>query len=323
MRIIHKEFVFEEAAFAQCHASTIVELADGSLLAAWFGGTREGAPDVAIWMARRPAGAPGWADPELAADEPDVPCWNPVLFRDSRTDVPGAQPLQVWLFYKVAPRIPAWTGRFRRSFDGGLTWGDPVQLPAGLLGPIKNKPVRMSNGEILCPTSVESYGAWAAWVEVVGENGARWQRFGPIAVPGEPYGIIQPTVWESSPGRIHLLARSTPRIGAVCAAASDDYGRTWSPAEPTPLPNPNSGIDAARLADGRVVLAYNPTREGRTPLSLSVSEDNGQTWSDPLHLEADAGEYSYPAIIQGADGLIHITYTHNRTRIAHAVVETG
>ncbi|NLC55929.1 MAG: exo-alpha-sialidase [Armatimonadetes bacterium] len=315
MREVEREFIFAKAPFAQCHASTLVELADRSLLAAWFGGSREGSPDVAIWTARRPAGATAWEAPRVAADVPGVPCWNPVLYRDA-ADV-------VWLFYKVAPTIPAWTGYYRRSTDGGVTWEAPVPLPAGLLGPIKNKPVALSNGEILCPTSVESYGAWAAWVEVIGDGGARWQRFGPIGVPGEPYGIIQPTVWESTPGRLHLLARATQRIGAICAAISEDYGRTWSPAAPTPLPNPNSGIDAARLNDGRVLLCYNPTREGRTPLSLSLSTDNGATWSPPWHLETEPGEYSYPAVIQTADGRAHITYTHNRTRIAHVVVEIG
>ena len=312
MRVVCSEFIFESAAFAQCHASTLVETGDGALLAAWFGGTQEGARDVAIWAGRREAGAGAWGEPVKVAERPGVPCWNPVLFRESDGTL--------WLFYKVAPTIPAWTGFYRRSRDEGRTWDEPQALPAGLLGPIKNKPVQMSSGEMLCPTSVETYGAWASWVEVVADGGKRWRRFGPIAVPGEAYGIIQPAVWESAPGRIRLLARATERIGCICESTSEDFGRTWSPARPTALPNPNSGIDAVRLADGRVALAYNPTREGRTPLSVSISEDDGATWHPPLHLETEAGEYSYPAIIQTADGLVHVTYTHLRRRIRHVVL---
>lgn len=314
MRILSRDYLFEQAPFAQCHASTVVGLPGGALLAAWFGGNREGAPDVAIWTARREASATAWDAPRQVASEPGAPCWNPVLFADGD---------RIWLFYKVAPTVPAWTGCSQLSRDGGITWEAPVRFPAGLLGPIKNKPIRMSNGEILCPTSVEAYGVWTCWVELLGVEGVPQQRFGPIAVPGEPFGIIQPTLWESEPGRIHLLARATKRIGAVCSAVSTDYGRTWPAASPTSLPNPNSGIDAVRLQDGRIVLAYNPVHAGRSPLSLSESGDNGRTWSAPLHLETEPGEYSYPAIIQTEDGLVHVTYTHQRTRIHHVVLEPG
>ena len=118
-----------------------------------------------------------------------------------------------------------------------------------------------------------------------------------------------------------MLMRSTQRVGCVCSAQSDDYGRTWSPARRTEVPNPNSGLDAVRLADGRIVLACNPTREGRTPLSLLVSEDNGETWPWRRDVETGPGEYSYPSIIQAADGRVHVVYTYRRVQIRHLAVD--
>jgi len=339
--------IFEpKPVYPSCHAATLVELSDGHLLAAWFAGTHEGHPDVAIWLAH--FDGKGWSEPVKVADEPDVPLWNPVLFRDKADTV--------WLFYKAAPTVPAWTGVYTKSLDGGQTWSTPTALPAGLLGPAKNKPVTLSNGDILCGTSSESWHSWACWVEISGDGGQNWSKHGPIAAPGHPlallragpeygtgtgdlvsatwdatshklvlpqehYGVIQPTVWEVAPGRLKMLMRATRRVGVVCGSCSDDYGRTWSPASPTDIPHPNSGLDAVRLSDGRIVLACNPTQEGRTPLSLLVSEDNGETWPWRRDLETGSGEYSYPSIIQAADGQVHVVYTYRRRQIRHLVLD--
>ena len=309
--------------FRQCHAASLVEVAGGDLLTAWFGGTHEGHADVAIWLARCMGGS--WCAPVKVAAVPGVPLWNPVLFRD--------QAGTVWLFYKIGPTIPAWTGAYIRSTDNGLTWGAPTFLPAGLLGPSKNKPLTLSNGEILCGTSAETWQSWAGWVEISPDGGASWQRCGPIAFPSRPAesldprpadgfaGVIQPAVWEYAPGRLKMLLRPTQAVGFVCQSLSDDYGRTWSAPEPTNLPNPNSGIDAVRLFDGRIALVYNPSQTSRSPLALALSEDNGVTWPYQRLLESEPGEFSYPSIIQAEDGLIHVVYTHRRTTIRHAVVD--
>lgn len=133
--------------------------------------------------------------------------------------------------------------------------------------------------------------------------------------------MIQPTVWEYAPGHIKMLMRATQRVGFVCAACSEDYGRTWSPASVTDIPCPNSGLDAVHLADGRIVLACNPTREGRSPLSLLMSEDNGATWPWRKELESGPGEYSYPSIIQSTDGKLHLVYTHQRRHTKHVAFD--
>jgi predicted neuraminidase len=347
--MFHPQPIFDpdlDSDHPSCHAATVVDCADGSLLAAWFAGTHEGHPDVAIWLARMQKGR--WSEPLRVTDQPGVPLWNPVLFR-----APGGA---LWLFYKVGPTVPAWSGAYIRSTDDGRTWSPPALLPAGLLGPAKNKPIALSNGDIVCGTSSESWRAWACWVEISADGGASWRKVGPITAPAdlgaptgagatasegrpgdepEPVsatwdaaaneltlpqghrGVIQPTLWEYVPGRLKMLMRATQRVGVVCAAESDDYGRNWSPAVPTPLPHSNSGLDAVRLHDGRVLLACNPVRQGRTPLSLLLSVDNGVSWSRRWDVETEPGEYSYPSIIQAVDGRVHLVYTWRRRTIRH------
>jgi predicted neuraminidase len=304
---LRQHFIFRSAPFKECHASTIAETTTGDLLAAWFGGTKEGAPDVGIWASRMRSER--WAKPVEVAKEQDTPCWNPVLFLGPDGTM--------WLFYKVGANPRSWSGAYLKSNDEGRTWSAPAILPAGLLGPIKNKPILASDGRVLCPTSVESYRAWTGWVESFNPDGTNWQRFGPIAYPGTNYGVIQPTMIEIGPGRVRMFLRSTKLIGCICAADSVDGGRTWSPARRTVLPNPNSGIDAVRLSSGAVAMVYNHTDSARTPLNVVISHDDGQTWGTPKVLEDGPGEYSYPAVIQTSDGLIHATYTHRRKRIRH------
>jgi len=277
---------------------------------------------VAVYLARFSGQA--WGSPRNIAAQEGIPLWNPVLFR--------AADGVLWLFYKVGPTIPAWTGCFLRSRDDGRSWSAPAALPAGLLGPAKNKPITLHNGDILSPTSAETWRSWSAWVELSRDGGLSWTRCGPITapqaadsaalapLPNEFRGVIQPAVWESLPGRLRMVLRATRPVGWICMSDSEDGGRTWSAARATVVPNPNSGIDAVRLANGRVVLACNPVHAGRSPLSLLVSNDNGETWPERLDIEDSPGEYSYPSVIQSKDSLVHLVYTCRRETIRHVVL---
>jgi len=302
--------IFEKAPFPSCHASTIVETETGRFLAAWFGGKAEGAADVRIWSAR--LDGKKWTAPEVAAEEPGFPCWNPVLFQD--------RDKTLFLFYKAGPKPVSWSGYVRRSADGGKTWDKPAILPAGLLGPIKNKPIQLSDGAILAPTSVESHRAWACWMERSTDGGKSWRKFGPITVPGHPYGIIQPTLFERKDGSILALCRSRG-LGAIVQTESQDGGETWTPGQKTDLPNPGSGIDGVRTSNGDFYLVYNHTKQHRTPLNLARSTDEGRTWKMAATLEEQPGEYSYPAIIDGQDGKLHVTYTYKRTHIKYLAID--
>ena len=303
-------FVFREAPFASCHASTIVEAGEGHFLCAWFAGTREGQPDVGIWLAEGDGST--WSEPRQVASDPEQPCWNPALFR--------TRDGEVLLFYKAGPNPSNWSGVLKRSHDEGQTWGEPEWLPAGILGPIKNKPAQLPSGEIICGSSVESYRLWGCWCEITPDAGRTWSKHGPINVPGHPYGIIQPAVVPLSDTTIRFLCRSRS-MKRVVSSISHDAGRTWSEAARTDLPHPGSGIDAVALRDGRVALIYNHTELARHPIHLAFSSDGGESWAPPLTLEDLDGELSYPAIIEASDGRLHMTYTWRRERIRHVIVE--
>lgn len=306
--IVKAEFVYEQASFRSCHASTIAE-SQGGLVAAWFGGTREGAADVGIWCSRHDGKA--WSPPVEAANGVQEggkrhPCWNPVLFQWDKT---------LHLFYKVGPSPRTWWGMLITSTDGGRTWSRPQRLPDGFAGPIKNKPV-LEGGRLLCPSSTEDAG-WRVHMESwTGKEGG-WSKTDPLN-DGKTIGAIQPSILRL--GGEKLLALGRTRQGKIFQIASEDRGKTWGEMTLTSLPNPNSGIDAVTLADGRHLVVYNHTARGRSPLNVSVSRD-GQAWQAALTLEDLPGEYSYPAVIQAADGRVHATYTWKRQKVRHVVID--
>jgi predicted neuraminidase len=308
--------VFERAPFASAHASTIAETREG-LVTAWFAGTREGASDVGIWLSRHVSGE--WTHPiEIATGtQPDgsrYPCWNPVLF-----ELPDKA---LMLFYKIGPSPQTWWGMVRSSRDGGRTWTDGRRLPDGILGPIKNKIVQLPDGTLVAPSSTESAerpSTWRVHFEQTKDAGLTWTTsFPPALVDGSLINAIQPSILVHPGGRLQALGRT--RSQRIFETWSNDGGRTWTPISLTALPNPNSGIDAVTLRDGRHLLVYNHTTQGRSPLNVSVSRD-GNGWEAALVLEREAGEYSYPAVIQSSDGRVHVTYTWKRQRIRHVVID--
>lgn len=316
--IVVREFVAGEPPTPSCHASTIVETTPGRFVVGWFGGTDEGADDVGIFLSHRDGGE--WSRPvEVATgDTPDggrLPCWNPVLWK--RPD--GA----IVLSYKVGESPQTWHGLQRVSHDGGHGWEPPQRLSrpgttvtGGPVGPVKNKPLVMADGTILAPSSSEDDG-WRVHFERSTDGGASWDIVGPLN-DGRAIAAIQPALLVLGPD--HVLALGRTRSGRVFRTASADGGRSWSPLELADLPNPSSGLDAVTLRDGRHLLVANLVPEGRTPLAVAMSRD-GRTWRTVVTLEDDPGEYSYPAIIQAADGRVHVTYTWRRRRIAHVVID--
>ena len=186
------EFIFTTAPFKSCHASTIVELRNGDFLAAWFGGTSEGNPDVAIWASRRTQN--GWSAPFQLVREPNTPTWNPVLFH--------SKDARLWLYYKFGAGPSAWHAARIFSTDEGKTWSTPERLPEGILGPIKDKPLVLDDGTIVSGSSIETQQSWHVQIERSTDNGITWTKSSAITVPQKsssdetttPYGIIQPTI---------------------------------------------------------------------------------------------------------------------------------
>lgn len=325
-----KELIFgDHKPFASCHASHLTLLPNGDVLAAWFAGSEEGADDISIWGARRQNGI--WTEPVQLADEEGLPHWNPVFHKKADGEIV--------LFYKVGRLLKEWYTKVKTSNDGGLSWSAPVELVAGDRGgrgPVRNKVIVLSDGAWLAPASTED-GIWQSFADRSEDEGRTWTRSGNIRIEGLDYdnirevtdssipvskqsfigrGVIQPTLWESEPGKVHMLLRSTE--GLIYRSDSSDGGRSWCGAYPTSLPNNNSGIDVVKLDSGALVLVCNPVGENwgpRSPLVLLASEDNGLTWGSEFVLENEEGEFSYPAVIAEGNTL-YITYTWRRQSIA-------
>jgi predicted neuraminidase len=307
------EFIFEQAPFGVAHASTIVETRDGTLVAAWFAGTRERALDVGIWLSRFESGK--WSEPaEILQGSGEnglrrYPCWNPVLFQ------PKFGPLL--LFYKVGPSPEGWWGLVTTSDNQGVTWSNPKELPKNYYGPIRNKPVELPKGLLLCGSSTESAG-WRVHMEWMRSPGKDFGRTSPLNNARE-IAAIQPTILVHRPDLIQILCRT--KQGRIAEAWSDGAGKSWTPLTRTALPNPNSAIDSVMLQDGRALLVYNHSADDRGVLNVALSLD-GMMWQAALVLENTPGdEYSYPAVIQTKDGLVHVTYSWKRQRIKHVVID--
>ncbi|TJZ60825.1 sialidase [Sphingobacterium olei] len=318
--ILKEEYLFQEGKhFNQCHASTIAETADGKLLGSWFGGTHEGNKDVVIWGSI--SDGQNWTKPTVWAegvinDTLRYPCWNPVLFKLKNDK-------KIYLYYKVGPNPREWWGMVKTSVDGGITWSSARQLPHGILGPIKNKPIELADGTVLSPSSVElSEDRWVAHIEASDSDQKKWEIY-PIDQKSK-FNVIQPSILLHPDDKLQVLCRS--KEGTVVTAWSRDNGLTWSALEKTNLINPNSATDAIRVGS-LFYIVYNPDIpgkdwwEGRTKLNLAYSRD-GIDWIDLIKLEdEEKGEFSYPTIFQDSRGLVHITYTYNRKNIKHIVLE--
>ncbi|HSV77522.1 MAG TPA: sialidase family protein [Bacteroidales bacterium] len=312
--VVANELIFNNPPFKQCHASTLVELADGRIMAAWFAGPYERHPDVSIWTSiKSPA---GWSPPVMQADGVindtlRYPCWNPVLFRTKQGEL--------FLFYKVGPSPSEWWGMYKKSHDDGQTWSEPVRLPNRILGPIRAKPVYLSDGRIVSPSSTEDGAVWNVHMELSDNHGQSWSRVSLDTTTG--FRIIQPTLLTLADGSLLAFMRSDQNV--IVESRSVDGGNTWSRPVLTDIVNPNAGVDALTLKCGLHLLVYNKGvsgrewYEGRSKLFLKASFD-GEHWYDVLALEdKTTGEYSYPAIIQSSDGLVHISYTSDRVNIRY------
>ena len=320
--VVSERFINKDAPYPESHAATVAETNDGTIVAAWFGGTKERNPDVCIWFSRFINGR--WTPSQNVAngivnDTLRYACWNPVLYQ-----VPGGE---LQLYYKVGPNVAGWVGKVVTSNDGGLTWSQPRELPKDFLGPVKNKPVLLKNGTLLSPSSMEGEGGWRVHFEMSKDFGKTLTRT-PAINDGRTFRAIQPTILVHKNGNLQILCRTQSR--ALGESWSTDNGKTWSPMTKSILPNNNSGVDAVSMSDGRHLLVYNhllphdslPGGKGaRTPLNVAVSDD-GKTWYAAAVLEdSPIPQYSYPSVIQSSDGLVHIVYTWRRKGVKHIVID--
>jgi predicted neuraminidase len=302
-----------------CHASTVLELENGDLLCAWYGGSSESSSDTKIYLSRKPAGGQ-WTSPEMIADGHGEPVWNPVLFQPRGGDI--------MCFYKC-PNIN--TGEVVTSSDNGLTWSSWQPVGDGLTGPVVNKPVQLDDGTIISGSSRQD--PERVHVEISSDNGQTWTHSGDLS-DFDQYPVIQPTILVHSQTELQLIVRRSyadSKDDKLGTTWSHDAGRTWEPLTLTSLPANDCAQDALslRCGDGRHLLFYNhSTRadsdtggKGRGILNMAVTTD-GINFDAALVLDYrnDGSRYTYPAAIQTQDGLVHVTYTFHRKRIKHMVL---
>jgi predicted neuraminidase len=325
--------------------STICELPDGSLVAAWFAGHEgEGYADQAVYGSHRPADSDEWETPECWVDVPNKAVGCPVLFIGPDENLWLTAPVNYGAWVKGGSRL-----FFKRSEDDGQTWKD-LELLSDVRGVyLKNKPLHLAEvNRWILPAYYEDFSDPCFFLieEDFDERPREFPRLvGADQIPphdpefvgvNHTQGLSHPTVVELSDGS--LLAYLRPRTGGyIYETRSHDRGETWTEAEQTDIPNPNAGFDMVRTAAGNIVLANNPQRgenppEGRNNLELWLSEDEGNSWPFKMTLRyeeadlqpgnVDQGQptFTYSNIIQADDGTLHVLYEQRRQSIQHVEI---
>jgi predicted neuraminidase len=302
------------------HGSTLTELPDGRIMVAWYSGPYEKSHLVGIYSSIFTPSTQSWTPVVLLEKENEITSeGNPVLYYDSETK-------RLWLFWVTMSRadyakIPGgWSTckvKCRHSDDLGENWSSPKWLTHFWGRMTRNRPLRLSNGDVLLPLYSEwmryRTNIWMATREefAKGAPECQWKN-----IAGVGSKVLQPNIVELEPG--HLLcymrtAKNAPLGPWISVSESKDYGRHWAPISKGPFPNSNSGLALMKLKNGHLAMAFNNCPTGRTPLSLAISEDNGKTWPyvrDIIHEENE--RFCYPEIIQATDGTIYVSYTNKR-----------
>jgi predicted neuraminidase len=332
--IFTSQFIFGPTRrFPASHAANLAVLPEGHLGFVCFRGQVEGSADNIISM-QTLSGDGTWSRPRVVVDDPEGAAGNAVLM-----PLPDGR---VALFYVLSHVEPAgrWANSliyFRFSEDNGKTWGERRALTEEFGFLCRQPGLILANGEWLLPAydnrvgSAQSPGIGchegSVWVSA--DSGKNWRRYGRMAADA---GTAQPSVVEIRPGHLRAWLRTrnfwngeNPAWAFIYRSESFDNGRNWTRPQPTLLPNNNSSIQVCRLKSGALALVYNhQSGRMRSPLNIALSYDNGENWPVMREIEPfspEGNEYSYPAIAQTPDGLIHVAYTYLRTHMKHVVVD--
>lgn len=331
------------------HAPGVAELPSGELFVTWYRGSGERtADDVAVYASRRKPGAETWEAPFLLADTPNFPDCNTALFLDRDQDLWLFYPTIIansWesclTNFKISSirdqaGLPVWDRQgiiFLKPDDFGdqarklldertanntteLTeerktrldelhrrLGDKLYQRLGWQP--RCKPTQLPSGRLLLPLYSDTFSI--SIMAITDDRGRTWSASQPLI----GFGNIQPTVLRRNDGTLVAYMRENGPHKRVRVSESLDDGLTWGPVGETTLPNPGSGLDGVRLANGHWLLIYNDTERGRSRLAASISADEGRTWNITKPLEDQpTGSFHYPAVIQGKDGTIHCVYSY-------------
>jgi predicted neuraminidase len=327
-------FIDDGVTANKVHVSSIGEFSDGTLAAAWYGGSREGAKDVSIYLSTgniKDTGEYAWNIPRKIVTRESASkelkryirkLGNPVVFTDSQDGL--------WLIY-VTVSIGGWSGsslNVKYSSDMGLNWTESRRLTLSPLLNIstlvKNRPVSLSETDgkgqtnlYAIPVYHECIGSFSEtlWFKTLNKDGDFIYSKSRITCGGS---YIQPSIVPVSSEKAIAFFRDYSTGHEVVMSESSDSGKHWKPPFKTGLPNPNSALSAIRLSGNRILMAFNDSKNNRENLSLAVSSAERPDWKHLYTLEHEKdGEFSYPYMINGNSGMIHMVYTFNRDRIKH------
>ncbi len=367
--VFQGELIFEPNAFHN-HGSSIVETAEGDLIAAWFHGSGERqSDDVLIQGARRRKGATEWSEPFVMADTPDLPDCNPVLFIDTRGIL--------WLFW-ITVQDNMWGGsllKYRTSSkyadDGAPEWEwqdvihtRPVDLEERFLKVVDEgvevygnvlksvvpdmlekvdevrqvareklnrrlgwmtrvPPIMLADGRLMLGLYSDVYNCSLA--AFTGDWGKTWTFSTPIMDPDVTMlGNIQPAFAQRTDGSILAFMRDNGLPKQVRVSISEDNGHNWGNMLLSGISNPGSSVDVEVLRNGHWVLICNDTITGRHLLTAYLSDDEGANWEWSRAIEEaefEAGNFSYPTVIQAADDTVHVTYSYKRKGVEGSTIK--
>ena len=307
------------------HPASLEELASGDLYLVYYGGEGEYATQTAVYGSRREKGKATWSPPRAIAHDPLRSVGNAVIWQ-------GPDGL-VWLFYVVRDGATWSTSRiqFKVSSDDARTWSDASVLSVEPGTMIRNRPIVLADGTYLLPAYKET----GHDPELVGPDSTSmvfrfdpktkmWSGGGRIR---SPRGNIQPAVVQLDDKSLVAYCRRgggyrPDEVGHLIRSASNDGGRSWGPGVDSPFPNPNAAVDFLRLGSGRLLLVYNESMVGRSPLTAALSPDGDKSWPHKRNIAEGQGDFAYPSAFQARDGSIHVVFTsQGRTVVNHAVFD--
>ncbi len=313
------------------HPSSFTQLENGDLYLVFYGGGGEYATDTAVRGARLKKGETEWSEPEVIADTPDRSEGNGVVWQ--------APDGVVWLFFLTRYGETWSTSRIKAkiSKDGAKTWSDPFVLAfeEGMM--IRAHPIVLNDGDYLLPIYHET----GHDTEMVGpDSTSLFLRFNPrkpVWKKSNPWtetnrirsriGNIQPAAVQIDDNYLISYSRrgggyEGRKDGFLVRSESHDGGRTWSMGEDSPFPNPNAAGDFIKLRNGHLLLVYNDSFSGRSPLTAAISTDNDKTYPYKRNIKEGRGSFAYPTAVQAHDGMIHVVFSsHGRTQINHAAFD--